>query len=175
MILKKWESLKRTFNCFLAKFKGMERQSGIGLAIIPPLPKLDLVTVSLIGFQSFGNTTRFQKGLPTMTMRKIIKKKWLNALRSKKFDQTEGSMCSYDGGAFCCLGVLKSITGQLREEHWHDGYPMSVTKGEALETTMPYAGLSVEMQEKLIHLNDEKKYSFEKIASYISRNVKVVD
>lgn len=111
-----------------------------------------------------------------MTMRKIIKKKWLNALRSDQYEQTKGKMCDYTGGAFCCLGVLKRITGQLKEEDWSDGYPSLEADGDSgLESVCPYAGLTVGMQEKLVNMNDSGKYSFERIASYISRNVKAVD
>lgn len=40
-------------------------------------------------------------------MNKEIKQRWINALRSGKYSQTEG--CLRDGKGYCCLGVLTDI------------------------------------------------------------------
>ena len=39
-----------------------------------------------------------------------LKAKWLEALRSGKYEQTQGTL--RDGDAFCCLGVLCDLTGR---------------------------------------------------------------
>jgi hypothetical protein len=43
-------------------------------------------------------------------MKKAIADKWVKALRSKEYKQTEGVLRS--GNAFCCLGVLCNLHAQ---------------------------------------------------------------
>lgn len=99
-------------------------------------------------------------------MSKIVKQKWLNALRSDKFKQGQGALCEH--GRYCCLGVLAEVTGHLNDGPKSRGLPVQTDDGEIA----PFCGLTRATQEKLIEMNDEHDLSFKEIASYISRNVK---
>lgn len=48
-------------------------------------------------------------------MKRGMKKKWLEALRSGKYEQGEGylrrGLSENDHGCYCCLGVLYEVTG----------------------------------------------------------------
>lgn len=101
-------------------------------------------------------------------MSKIVKKKWLNALRSDKFKQGQGSLC--ENGKYCCLGVLAEVTGHLKDGPKNRDLPIEKDDGDPA----PFCGLTSEMQSKLIQMNDTHDKSFKEIASYISRNVKAV-
>ncbi len=46
---------------------------------------------------------------------KVIRKKWVAALRSHKYDQGDGQLLSYEG-KYCCLGVLCTIIGMVPKE-----------------------------------------------------------
>lgn len=52
-----------------------------------------------------------------------VKKKWLKALRSGQYAQTQGALCHEDEDgncAFCCLGVLCNIHAEEKGRHWKE-------------------------------------------------------
>ena len=53
-------------------------------------------------------------------LRPEVKKRWLKALRSGKYEQTTGTLCEPDSKgkpqAYCCLGVLCDIHRQSRRQ-----------------------------------------------------------
>lgn len=101
-----------------------------------------------------------------MVMSKIVKKKWLNALRSGDYKQTTGAL--QDEKGYCCLGVLCEITGNASNRVMGScGFP----KTDVIDTPLEFCGLSSNMQNKLADLNDGGS-GFDAIASYISRNIK---
>ena len=92
-------------------------------------------------------------------MDKDLKVKWVKALRSGEYKQCRNDWMN--GGCFCCVGVLLSITGSSMDD----------PRGEALELI----GLSMERDDNssstrlqvLINLNDIEEKSFSEIADYI--------
>lgn len=60
-----------------------------------------------------------------------IKQKWVDALRSGKYAQTQGVLCNGNGidgepGSFCCLGVLADILGQewIKDSSYNRSIPV---------------------------------------------------
>jgi hypothetical protein len=49
-----------------------------------------------------------------MAIKKSIKKKWIKALRSGKYEQGQTMLCD-DDGKYCCLGVLAQIVDPDRK------------------------------------------------------------
>jgi hypothetical protein len=106
-----------------------------------------------------------------MAMNKIVKKKWLNALRSGEYKQT--SECLRDSNGYCCLGVLCEVTGNAQNRNMDQAWPVNDMSEDGFEngSPAPFIGLSASMQETLANMNDANE-SFDDIAAYISRNVK---
>lgn len=98
-------------------------------------------------------------------MNKIIKKKWLNALKSGKYKQGTGQL--RNNSSYCCLGVLCEVTGNAQNRNMLLDFPKTNEDGDVI----PFLGLSSNQQEILAAMNDTSS-SFEDIAAYISRNVK---
>ena len=103
------------------------------------------------------------------SMNKEIKKEWVKWLKSGAYDQCRLGLCiqKSDGGyGFCCLGVLTNI---YHEEHGtgfsHFG------KGYLPDEVSLWAELGTFKQLELVHLNDEKRKSFDEIADYIQENL----
>ncbi len=128
-------------------------------------------------------------------MKKDIKKKWLKALRSGEYKKATGSLKTTSG--FCCLGVLSDLyikehtTGRGKAE-WVDrnGDIAFETKGESETGVLPsavvrWAGLKDDApkvsftgtgkdedgQIGLINLNDDKGFSFARIADKIEASL----
>ncbi len=100
---------------------------------------------------------------------KVLKRKWIAALRSGDYKQTIGTLVEQDGNngyKYCCLGVackvawskplLSDILGQGTIPARVEITPI-LKKGEAMD--------------RLIDLNDTKKWSFKKIATWIEKNL----
>jgi hypothetical protein len=108
-------------------------------------------------------------------MKKIIKKKWINALRSGKFQQGTGCLWDSKDNSYCCLGVLCEITGNGNNRNMENDYPKDINPDDPNKNTIqPFLGLSANIQIKLASLNDGG-CDFKEIANYISKNVKAED
>lgn len=97
-------------------------------------------------------------------MDKKIKIKWLKALRSGKFEQTNFRLKRTDANGverYCCLGVLCEAMKE-KYEPIHD-FPS--------DETLKKAGLTHYQTDKLTDMNDFEELSFKQIAAYISRNL----
>lgn len=98
-----------------------------------------------------------------------IKAKWIEALRSGNYQQGIGALrldCK-----FCCLGVLCDVVDASR---WHGNcysYDDHERLGMPQHAFLRSIELRVEDAELLMSLNDEKRWSFEKIADYIEENL----
>jgi hypothetical protein len=105
-----------------------------------------------------------------------VKRKWISALRSKKYKQTTGRL--KNGDCFCCLGVLTDL--YLKEhglEHeWEDLAPSDDLPPQVEE----WAGVDANpiLDEKVnnygdpitcITANDTLGYSFKKISYMIEK------
>ena len=109
-------------------------------------------------------------------MKKIIKKKWVAALRSGKFRQANEVLFDGVARAHCCLGVLarvqgaKSSGGLLRIGD-KDVRHNSRAFGEQDYLAKPFAcGVTLPVQKKLALMNDAPK-SFDEIADYIEKHL----
>lgn len=128
----------------------------------------------------------------TCTMKKRLKKKWVDALRSGEHQQGTGYLCTSDG-LKCCLGVLllqlgddvfdpfvsKSVPAcclapfMLSNKYMSD---VEVRRGWRHISSLPASlldrtGLNREQQSTLIRLNDEDRLTFEQIADWIEMNL----
>lgn len=57
-------------------------------------------------------------------MTKAQKVKWIEALRSGKYEQGFNVLCTTDNGKYCCLGVYgRAVLGVPGERLWHTGWP----------------------------------------------------
>jgi len=99
-----------------------------------------------------------------------LKKQWVEALRSGKYEQGQQYLQKDD--KFCCVGVLCDI---INPESWRSAVG-SIKRWEGFVDTLPYGvnsqiGLSHTSEAHLIDMNDKHEESFETIANYIERNM----
>lgn len=65
-----------------------------------------------------------------------LKKKWIKALRSGKYQQTSGSL--YDGEGYCCLGRLCVVLGKKFVLPLEEPCPRSFrVEGQLFNTVLP--------------------------------------
>lgn len=111
-------------------------------------------------------------------MKKEIKDKWIEALRSGKYEQAQGAL-QCDGG-FCCLGVLSDLYAKEHSIEWTDSVTHPNNKRLLEESALlpnkvkEWAGLNlwnpIVNREKLSSLNDEGM-SFKEIADLIEQQL----
>lgn len=106
---------------------------------------------------------------------KRFKEKWIKALRSGKYKQTDGALYDKKEDGYCCLGVAGSICGVpdktligfcfLYPDKFNNtkGLPKLIIGGNS-KSEVDYSPVA----EKLSTYNDSGK-SFKWIASYIER------
>jgi hypothetical protein len=108
-----------------------------------------------------------------------LKAKWVKALRSGQYDQTEGKLCNSTGDAFCCLGVLLDIQGAVWRQPNEDEYggliPVTPKANRRIgdidiDVQAWRGGLSDTQAGELSGMNDDGE-SFSKIANYIEANL----
>ena len=74
-------------------------------------------------------------------MNKEVADKWIAALRSGEYQQTEGKLCG--AGGFCCLGVLCDLYEKEQcdtDDGWRDGRthpPVKVVKWSGMQSDSP--------------------------------------
>lgn len=109
-------------------------------------------------------------------MNKEIAQKWVDALRSGKYEQTVATLTrlSEDGNTHCCLGILCELAVE-------DGVPITVSNSANFRyydeaSGMPpgpvydWSGLDRNKTEKYASMNDTDKASFDEIASAIEND-----
>ena len=101
--------------------------------------------------------------------------KWVEALRSGDYEQTQG--CLQDSKGYCCLGVACVV--YEKETGWKlprntDGFYSGIHLGLSFSKVRRWLGLNGNEApvndpdiECLTGLNDEKEYTFEQIAEVI--------
>ena len=110
-------------------------------------------------------------------MKKEIKKKWLKALRSDKYIQGEGALCTTNSvDTFCCIGVLCNVRAEgNKKRYWRETDSKSDNPLELIflggssvltDSMLQWAGLTEDEQDKLAEMNDLGN-SFQEIADYI--------
>jgi hypothetical protein len=109
-------------------------------------------------------------------MNKELKQKWIDALCSGDYPQTQSELCN--SGGYCCLGVLCDIVDNTKWSTSDDqviSYDFGYGKCNEFPTYtwldqvvyLPHYQAQV-----LATLNDEKDYDFHDIAQWITDNVK---
>lgn len=105
---------------------------------------------------------------------KTFKKKWLKALRSNEYEQTNGELQQSQTNKYCCLGVACRIQhpkikltgkGTICNDEFkrlRDINVPKLLKGDCQEN---------KVIDKLVKLNDTKEWSFKKIANWIDKNL----
>jgi hypothetical protein len=111
-------------------------------------------------------------------MNKVIKKKWLKALRSKEYKQGYSQLRTKDN-RYCCLGVLCDILpgNEWAREYLSNGviYRSAIPGHKSMaiylhDSLLEQLNLLVVEQSDLIQLNDAG-YTFEEIANVIEEHL----
>lgn len=109
-------------------------------------------------------------------MKRELKQKWVDALRSGQYQQCTTRL--NDGVGFCCLGVLLDVV----DPEWIElDHKFGTARGTMLcESFASEHGLDTgsfdedrEIQHQLAYLNDDEQKSFSEIADWIEANVPV--
>ena len=122
-------------------------------------------------------------------MNQTVKEKWLQALRSKEYEQGHGCLkesvydSCYSGyqDKFCCLGVLTDLYIQENNLDWsshseslfYEGLPVPdsfVCSWAGLEYANPEIKIDKPFADSLAEMNDHG-YSFEEIADVIEQQL----
>lgn len=115
------------------------------------------------------------------TMPEESKAKWLVGLRSGEYKQGAGVLFNRENGFYCCLGVLQHcLTGGVEYTETRMPIPQTLPSEEFLQdygiilefnsVLNPYVMLGNGVQTSLVELNDDKGYSFKRIADIIEKN-----
>lgn len=114
-------------------------------------------------------------------MNKVIKERWVTALRSGRYKQGFGAFCApnvQDAPMYCCLGVLARILGaqpqaMINDDHrfYLDGEVFDSCDGRFPVALLRKLGLPDKMQDSLIKCNDSYCWDFEAIAEKIENEV----
>lgn len=111
-----------------------------------------------------------------------LKTKWLEALRSGKYEQ--GKHYLKEGGKYCCLGVLCEVAGLESElNSVFDTSKMRffakpVQECDRMDSDICYlpsfeerSGVTRKVQSELAEMNDEQGATFEEIAERIEKTL----
>lgn len=109
--------------------------------------------------QSDDNSAAAHSDHPVVGMDAALKAKWVEALRSGVYTQAFGNIGL--GRHLCCIGVGGTVAGYSQEvgKHW-----LSYSVARRL-------GISDELTNDLVRLNDTERKSFHSIASWIETNI----
>jgi hypothetical protein len=105
-----------------------------------------------------------------MRISKEYKEKWITALTSGKYSQTEGEL--YDGrGNYCAIGVALHACSNIPKKEL-EGCSQSYELTKDYSEKIPYELHEGEViNDEIMELNDDELYSFESIADWINMNV----
>lgn len=107
-------------------------------------------------------------------MKRELRDKWIEALRSDRFDQTSGTL--ERDGAYCCLGVLCVVAEEIgfaKAARGHCNDPNRL-KGAYLKA-QPVNDQVGDFDDKLVALNDDQRLSFPQIATWIEKHIPAED
>lgn len=100
------------------------------------------------------------------------KAKWLKALRSGKYSQTNGHL--RDGNGHCCLGVAHDLLVNGKAATWDDPTwsGKEAHRGDLLgKQQLAILGFTDDTQKTLATLNDDDGATFNEIADWIEANI----
>lgn len=102
---------------------------------------------------------------------------WLEALRSGNFEQTTSKLQD-EKGCNCCLGVLARVQDiKFKSSVYGQSFNFGEVvdhEGDYISNYCPpdgFCGISPDVQEHLVNMNDVEKKSFDEIADYIEANL----
>jgi len=117
-------------------------------------------------------------------VKKELKQKWIKMLRSGRYKQGRGHLAKQktenSDWRFCCLGVLCEAAGTKAKfitddkTRYQDDFKVArygdsdATLNENLRRKY---GITLDETEKLMELNDNEKWSFKRIATWIEKNL----
>lgn len=99
---------------------------------------------------------------------KKFKKLWLEALRSGKFKQGKLRLHNLDDNSYCCLGIACRI---MHPRRVFNGVDLPYKSHKFKIPKMLNCDQSNSIAQQLAEFNDDKGYSFEKIANWIEKNI----
>lgn len=99
-------------------------------------------------------------------MKRKIRNKWLEALRSGRYKQGRKFLRNND--CYCCMGVLCDVIDPTK---WEAFGRYNGLNSYLSITLLAKIGLNSDQQGFLIHKNDMLGWSFEKIADYIEQEI----
>lgn len=103
-------------------------------------------------------------------MNQEIKAKWLEALRSGRYEQGTGRLRSIVD-KYCCLGVLEDV---VNPEGWSKVFGSWAASDNQIfisDSTSEQAGLTEELEDRLMKMNDINGCTFAEIADWIETNL----
>lgn len=102
-----------------------------------------------------------------------VKTKWIEALRSGKYQQCRLSLHDTLNDQYCCLGVLCDITNIPHEDKHNRRHYIFEQGGPANSGLIPngFCNLNRVYISILVDLNDAFKKSFDEIATWIEWNL----
>ena len=112
-------------------------------------------------------------------MKPEVKKAWVKALRSGKYRKGKEYLkreIAKDQLRYCCLGVLCETQGarmRVRKRPWDEAktYEVGGDAGYLPESYQRRYGVSSTVMNALVELNDKKSWSFNRIATWIEKNL----
>ena len=103
-------------------------------------------------------------------MKPELKNKWIKALRGGGYQQATGVLRNDNG--YCCLGVLCDVTApDAWTEEGGEGRHHYGAENELSIEGLRVFGLSIDIERKLVAMNDDEKRSFSEIADYIDEHL----
>jgi hypothetical protein len=105
----------------------------------------------------------------TETLPKDFKKKWVAALRSKKYKQGRAELYDTIEDTYCCLGVAEIVAGNTRDKIAGLAFPRA-SIGCRSPRLLHVDGLGRHIAIELSALNDED-IPFEVIAGLVQENL----
>lgn len=99
---------------------------------------------------------------------KKFKRKWITALRSGKYEQTQCTLKSKNHHSYCCLGVACRVAGVPANVLVDKDVPWSLGP-ISLKRLPPFFREHSDEMDKLTILNDGELKSFDEIADYIEK------
>jgi hypothetical protein len=113
------------------------------------------------------------RSIKEIAMDAEIKTKWVEALRSGKYEQTRHTVRDHRG--FCCLGVLCDIAGATWKTdeacEFYVEYDCDQSVTGTPETLDLAIGLGESGRDAVMRMNDADEKSFAEIADYIEQNL----
>ena len=113
-----------------------------------------------------------------------LQEKWLQALESGEYEQTQDELCQ--GGKYCCLGVATHVFNPdhpaLKSNGWQNPKLEITSKTappdvrEALKLRDEHGTFLEELEywESLVAMNDSSEFTFKDIAEFIRNNPELV-